>query len=81
MDGLNYAAPIITMRGVSKWYGDFKVLDGLDLEVRPGEKLILCGPSGSGKSTTIRLLNRLEEHQQGTIVVDGICLLYTSRCV
>ncbi len=72
MDGLNYAAPIITMRGVSKWYGDFKVLDGLDLEVRPGEKLILCGPSGSGKSTTIRLLNRLEEHQQGTIVVDGI---------
>lgn len=72
MDGLNYAAPIITMRGVSKWYGDFKVLDGLDLEVRPGEKLILCGPSGSGKSTTIRLLNRLEEHQQGTIVVDSI---------
>ena len=72
MDGLNDLAPIITMRGVSKWYGDFKVLDGLDLEVRPGEKLILCGPSGSGKSTTIRLLNRLEEHQQGTIVVDGI---------
>ncbi|MCZ8393248.1 amino acid ABC transporter ATP-binding protein [Achromobacter xylosoxidans] len=72
MDGLNYPAPIITMRGVSKWYGDFKVLDELDLEVRPGEKLILCGPSGSGKSTTIRLLNRLEEHQQGTIVVDGI---------
>ena len=72
MDAMNYSAPIITMQGVSKWYGDFKVLDGLDLAVQPGEKLILCGPSGSGKSTTIRLLNRLEEHQRGTIVVDGI---------
>ena len=60
------------MQGVSKWYGDFQVLDGLDLQVSPGEKLILCGPSGSGKSTTIRLLNRLEEHQKGRIVVDGI---------
>jgi general L-amino acid transport system ATP-binding protein len=60
------------MQGVCKWYGDFKVLDELALEVLPGEKLILCGPSGSGKSTTIRLLNRLEEHQQGRIVVDGI---------
>ncbi|WP_447921317.1 amino acid ABC transporter ATP-binding protein [Achromobacter aegrifaciens] len=72
MDGLNYSAPIITMQGVCKWYGDFQVLDDLALEVRPGEKLILCGPSGSGKSTTIRLLNRLEEHQKGRIVVDGI---------
>ena len=72
MDGLNCAAPIITMRDVSKWYGDFQVLDGLDLDVRAGEKLILCGPSGSGKSTTIRLLNRLEEHQRGRIVIDGI---------
>ncbi|CAB3652908.1 MAG: amino acid ABC transporter ATP-binding protein [Achromobacter pulmonis] len=72
MDAINDVAPIISMRGVSKWYGDFKVLDGLDLAVRPGEKLILCGPSGSGKSTTIRLLNRLEEHQRGTIIVDGI---------
>ena len=67
MDGLNCAAPIITMREVSKWYGDFQVLDGLDLDAGP-EKLILCGPSGSGKSTTIRLLNRLEEHQRGRIV-------------
>nr|WP_314359872.1 amino acid ABC transporter ATP-binding protein [uncultured Achromobacter sp.] len=65
-------APIITMQGVSKWYGDFQVLNDLALEVLPGEKLILCGPSGSGKSTTIRLLNRLEEHQKGRIVVDGI---------
>jgi general L-amino acid transport system ATP-binding protein len=72
MDGMNRIAPIITMQGVSKWYGDFQVLDGLDLQVSPGEKLILCGPSGSGKSTTIRLLNRLEEHQKGCIVVDGI---------
>ena len=71
MDAMNYR-PIITLRGVSKWYGDFKVLDGITLDVMPGEKLILCGPSGSGKSTTIRLLNRLEEHQQGTFVVDGI---------
>ncbi|MBB1626053.1 glutamine ABC transporter ATP-binding protein [Achromobacter sp. UMC71] len=69
---MNRAAPIITMQGVSKWYGDFQVLDGLDLQVSPGEKLILCGPSGSGKSTTIRLLNRLEDHQKGRIVVDGI---------
>ncbi|QYJ24690.1 amino acid ABC transporter ATP-binding protein [Achromobacter sp. ES-001] len=63
---------MITMQGVSKWYGDFQVLNDLALEVTPGEKLILCGPSGSGKSTTIRLLNRLEEHQKGRIVVDGI---------
>nr|WP_313462711.1 amino acid ABC transporter ATP-binding protein [Achromobacter sp.] len=72
MNAMNAAAPIITMKGVSKWYGDFQVLDNLALEVSPGEKLILCGPSGSGKSTTIRLLNRLEEHQKGRIVVDGI---------
>ncbi|KGD89882.1 glutamine ABC transporter ATP-binding protein [Achromobacter sp. RTa] len=72
MDGLNVPAPIITMQGVCKWYGDFQVLDELELDVLPGEKLILCGPSGSGKSTTIRLLNRLEEHQKGRIVVDGI---------
>jgi len=72
MDGLNDSAPIITMQGVCKWYGDFQVLADLELDVLPGEKLILCGPSGSGKSTTIRLLNRLEEHQKGRIVVDGI---------
>ncbi|MBV7484191.1 amino acid ABC transporter ATP-binding protein [Bordetella sp. BOR01] len=63
---------MITMRDVGKWYGDFQVLDGLELDIHPGEKVILCGPSGSGKSTTIRLLNRLEEHQKGRIVVDGI---------
>ncbi len=64
--------PIISLRGVSKWYGEFKVIDELSLDVRAGEKLILCGPSGSGKSTTIRLINRLEEHQQGSIVVNGV---------
>jgi general L-amino acid transport system ATP-binding protein len=64
--------PMIAMTGVSKWYGDFKVLNGIDLHVDAGEKLILCGPSGSGKSTTIRLLNRLEEHQEGQIRVNGI---------
>jgi general L-amino acid transport system ATP-binding protein len=63
--------PMIAMTGVSKWYGDFKVLNGIDLHVDAGEKLILCGPSGSGKSTTIRLLNRLEEHQEGQIRVNG----------
>ncbi|AYD66187.1 amino acid ABC transporter ATP-binding protein [Achromobacter sp. B7] len=72
MNATTALAPIITMQGVSKWYGDFQVLNDLALEVSPGEKLILCGPSGSGKSTTIRLLNRLEEHQKGRIVVDGI---------
>ena len=72
MNATTASAPIITMQGVSKWYGDFQVLNDLALEVLPGEKLILCGPSGSGKSTTIRLLNRLEEHQRGRIVVDGI---------
>ncbi|PPA74790.1 amino acid ABC transporter ATP-binding protein [Achromobacter sp. LC458] len=72
MNATTALAPIITMQGVSKWYGDFQVLNDLALEVLPGEKLILCGPSGSGKSTTIRLLNRLEEHQKGRIVVDGI---------
>ncbi|MDM9559543.1 MULTISPECIES: amino acid ABC transporter ATP-binding protein [Bordetella] len=72
MDRANGAAPIIMMRDVGKWYGDFQVLDGLELDVHAGEKVILCGPSGSGKSTTIRLLNRLEEHQKGRIVVDGV---------
>jgi len=66
--------PIISMRAVSKWYGEVQVLDDIDLDVQPGEKLILCGPSGSGKSTTIRLINRLEEHQKGEIVVNGVTL-------
>ena len=63
---------IIQMRGVNKWYGQFHVLKDINLNVQPGERIVLCGPSGSGKSTTIRCLNRLEEHQQGRIVVDGV---------
>ncbi|WP_313306710.1 amino acid ABC transporter ATP-binding protein [Stutzerimonas balearica] len=63
--------PIILMEGVHKWYGQFHVLKNINLKVRQGERIVLCGPSGSGKSTTIRCLNRLEEHQQGRIVIDG----------
>jgi general L-amino acid transport system ATP-binding protein len=62
----------IVMRGVNKWYGDFHVLRDIDLNVTAGEKIVICGPSGSGKSTLIRCINRLEEHQQGDIVVDGV---------
>ena len=62
----------IRMVGVNKWYGAVHVLRDIDLEVAPGESLVLCGPSGSGKSTLIRCLNRLEHHQGGTIVVDGV---------
>ncbi len=64
--------PIIRLKGVSKWFGTFQVLKDIDLEVGRGEKIVVCGPSGSGKSTMIRLINRLESHQQGSIVVDGI---------
>ncbi|MFJ4134593.1 ATP-binding cassette domain-containing protein, partial [Pseudomonas cyclaminis] len=63
---------IIQMQGVHKWYGQFHVLKDINLNVKQGERIVLCGPSGSGKSTTIRCLNRLEEHQQGRIVVDGV---------
>ncbi|CAN7743672.1 amino acid ABC transporter ATP-binding protein [Pseudorhodoferax sp. LjRoot39] len=60
------------MAGVNKWYGQFQVLTGIDLSVRAGERIVVCGPSGSGKSTLIRCINRLETVQQGTITVDGI---------
>ena len=67
--------PIIVFDKVNKWYGDdFHVLRDIDLQVPPGERIVICGPSGSGKSTLIRCVNRLEEHQQGRIVVDGIKL-------
>ena len=62
---------IIQMQGVHKWYGQFHVLKDINLDVKQGERIVLCGPSGSGKSTTIRCINRLEEHQQGRIIVDG----------
>ncbi|MBX6320115.1 amino acid ABC transporter ATP-binding protein [Pigmentiphaga sp.] len=64
--------PIIQMEGVSKWFGKYQALRGIDLTVQRGERIVICGPSGSGKSTLIRCINRLEEHQQGRIVVDGI---------
>ncbi|MGK9169818.1 amino acid ABC transporter ATP-binding protein [Inquilinus limosus] len=63
---------LIQMSGVNKWYGEFHVLRDINFAVEKGEKVVICGPSGSGKSTLIRCLNRLEEHQKGTIIVDGI---------
>ena len=62
---------IIQIKNVNKWFGDFQVLKDINLEVKPKEKIVVCGPSGSGKSTLIRCINRLEEHQQGDIIVDG----------
>jgi polar amino acid transport system ATP-binding protein len=64
--------PIIRIEAVNKWYGDFQVLTDVSLDVRPGERIVICGPSGSGKSTLIRCINHLEKVQQGRIVVDGI---------
>ena len=61
----------ISIRGMHKWFGEFHVLKDINLEVSRGERIVICGPSGSGKSTLIRCINRLEEHQQGSIVVDG----------
>lgn len=61
----------IEMKGVHKWYGQFHVLKDINLNVHKGERIVICGPSGSGKSTLIRCINRLEEHQQGQIIVDG----------
>src|SRR5476651_1495214 len=58
--------------GMNKWYGDFHVLRDINLNVKGGERIVICGPSGSGKSTMIRCINRLEEHQQGSIIVDGV---------
>ena len=63
---------IITCTGVTKWFGDFQALKGIDLTVSHGEVVVVLGPSGSGKSTLIRCINRLEEHQAGTIVVDDV---------
>jgi general L-amino acid transport system ATP-binding protein len=63
---------IIQMTSVSKWYGKFQVLDDISLSVKKGERVVICGPSGSGKSTLIRCINRLEEHQKGQILVNGI---------
>ncbi|CAK0775460.1 putative ABC transporter ATP-binding subunit YhdZ [uncultured Gammaproteobacteria bacterium] len=66
------SCPLILLSNVHKWFGNFHALAGIDLEVMRGERIVICGPSGSGKSTLIRCINRLEEYQCGTIVVDGI---------
>jgi general L-amino acid transport system ATP-binding protein len=71
-DAREAVSAMIAMRHVHKWFGDFHVLNDINLEVRKGERVVVCGPSGSGKSTMIRCINRLEEHQQGEIVVAGI---------
>jgi ABC-type polar amino acid transport system ATPase subunit len=71
----------IRMIGVNKWYGEFHVLRDVDLDVAAGEKIVLCGPSGSGKSTLIRCVNRLEAHQAGRIIVDGVELTDSLRSV
>jgi len=67
---------IVSLQKVNKWYGDFHVLQDIDLHVRRGERIVICGPSGSGKSTMIRCINRLEEHQSGRITVDGVELIH-----
>jgi len=64
--------PVISMIDVNKWYGEFHVLKDINLDVQQGERIVICGPSGSGKSTMIRCINRLEEHQRGQILVDGV---------
>lgn len=71
--------PIIIARDVHKWYGHFHALRGISMEVQRGEVCVIFGPSGSGKSTFIRTLNRLEDHQRGTIIVDGIELSHDTR--
>jgi len=70
---------IIQMKKVNKWFGDFQVLKDIDLEVVQKQKIVVCGPSGSGKSTLIRCINRLEEHQKGKIIVDGIELTENTK--
>jgi general L-amino acid transport system ATP-binding protein len=73
------AEDVIICNNVHKWYGDFEALRGISLTVKKGEVIVILGPSGSGKSTFIRCINRLEEHQEGTIVVNGTLLNYDVR--
>ncbi|WP_376878012.1 amino acid ABC transporter ATP-binding protein [Albirhodobacter sp. R86504] len=72
MKDLSQEAAAIQIVGLQKWYGNFHVLRGIDLTVKQGERIVIAGPSGSGKSTLIRCINRLETHQEGQIIVDGI---------
>jgi ABC-type polar amino acid transport system ATPase subunit len=88
MDGImtlapenSIAPPVIQMSGVTKWFGDVQVLKGIDFSVARGERVVICGPSGSGKSTMIRCINRLEEHRDGRIVVNGVELDHSTRNV
>jgi general L-amino acid transport system ATP-binding protein len=79
IDTAEYVA--VEISGLSKWYGEFQVLKNIDLTVNRGERIVICGPSGSGKSTLIRCINRLEGHQKGRVVVDGIELINDLRRV
>lgn len=72
MENQSDNGPIIEITNMHKWFGEFHVLNGIDLVVKKKERIVICGPSGSGKSTLIRCINRLEEHQRGKIMVDGI---------
>jgi general L-amino acid transport system ATP-binding protein len=72
IDNEKQSQDVIKLNGVHKWYGEFHVLKNINLSVQQGERIVICGPSGSGKSTMIRCINRLEEHQQGQIIVDGV---------
>ena len=79
MDNMNISDSgdaIIEIKNMHKWYGSFHVLKDINLSVKKGERIVICGPSGSGKSTMIRCINRLEEHQQGHIIVDGVELTH-----
>jgi general L-amino acid transport system ATP-binding protein len=79
MSDLTNADDIIICDDVHKWFGDFEALRGISMNVKRGEVIVIVGPSGSGKSTFIRTLNRLEEHQEGEIVIDGITLSHDVR--
>ena len=72
---------MIEMKNVHKWFGELHVLNDINLEINKGEKIVICGPSGSGKSTLIRCINRLEEHQRGSIIVEGTELTNDSRSI
>ena len=79
MEAAPPAGPAVQMVGVNKWFGAFHVLRDINLEVARGEKIVICGPSGSGKSTLIRCINRLEEHQKGRLIVQGVELSHDLR--
>jgi general L-amino acid transport system ATP-binding protein len=78
-DNLGLTDDIIICRDVHKWYGEFHALRGVSISIKKAEVVVICGPSGSGKSTFIRTINRLEEHQKGDIIVDGIELTHDVR--